>query len=46
MTCQVSDVTTASASMRRLVLLQALVAFGFDAVILAAAVNPMAGLVG
>jgi uncharacterized membrane protein len=46
MTCQVSDVTTASAPMRRLVLLHALVAFGFNAVILAAAVNLAAGLVG
>jgi uncharacterized membrane protein len=46
MTCQVSDVTTASAPMRRLVLLHALVAFGFNTVILAAAVNLAAGLVG
>jgi uncharacterized membrane protein len=46
MTCQVSDVTTSSAPMRRLVLLHALVAFGFNAVILAAAVNLAAGLVG
>ena len=46
MTCQVSDVTTASAPMRRLVLLHALVAFGFNAVILAAAVNLAAGPVG
>jgi uncharacterized membrane protein len=46
MTCQVSDVTTTSATMRQLVLLQALVAFGFNAVILAAAVNLAAGLVG
>jgi uncharacterized membrane protein len=45
MTCQVSDVTTASARMRRLVLLHALVAFGFNTVILAAAVNLAAGLV-
>jgi uncharacterized membrane protein len=45
MTCQVSDVTTASAPMRRLVLLHALVAFGFNAVILAAAVNLAAELV-
>ena len=45
MTCQVSDVTTASAPMRRLVLLHALVAFGFNTVILAAAVNLAAGLV-
>ncbi len=46
MTCQVSDVATASAPMRRLVLPHALVAFGFNAVILAAAVNLAAGLVG
>ena len=46
MTCQVSDVTTASAPMRRLVLLHALLAFGFNAVILAAAVNLAAGLAG
>lgn len=45
MTCQVSDVTTASAPMRRLVLLHGLAAFGFNAVILAAAVNLAAGLV-
>jgi uncharacterized membrane protein len=45
MTCQVSDVTTTSAPMRRLVLLHALAAFGFNAVILAGAVNLAAGLV-
>ena len=45
MTCQVSDVTTTSAPMRRLVLLHALVAFSFNTVILAAAVNLAAGLV-
>jgi uncharacterized membrane protein len=45
MTCQVSDVTTGSAAMRRLVLLHGLVAFVFNAVILAAAVNIAAGIV-
>jgi uncharacterized membrane protein len=45
MTCQVSDVTTSSAAMRRLVLLHGLVAFVFNAVILAAAVNIAAGIV-
>jgi uncharacterized membrane protein len=44
MTCQVSDVTTISAPMRRLVLLHALIAFVFDAVILATAVNLAAEL--
>lgn len=45
MTCQVSDVTTSAAPMRRLVLLHALVAFLFNAVVLAAAVNLAASLV-
>jgi uncharacterized membrane protein len=45
MTCQVSDVTTASAAMRRLVLLHGLVSFLFNAVIVAAAVNVAAGVV-
>ena len=45
MTCQVSDVTTASAAMRRLVLLHGLVSFLFDAVIVGAAVNIAAGVV-
>ncbi len=45
MTCQVSDVTTASAAMRRLVLLHGLVLFLFNAVIVAAAVNIAAGVV-
>jgi uncharacterized membrane protein len=45
MTCQVSDVTTSSAPMRRLVLLHGLVAFVFNTVILAAAVNIAAGIV-
>jgi uncharacterized membrane protein len=43
MTFQVSDVTTDSPAMRRLVLLHSLVAFAFNAVILAAAVNIVAG---
>ncbi|MBS7790237.1 DUF1345 domain-containing protein [Roseococcus sp. SDR] len=43
MTFQVSDVTTSSPAMRRLVLTHGLVAFGFNAVILAAAVNIVAG---
>jgi uncharacterized membrane protein len=45
MTCQVSDVTTSSAAMRRLALLHGLVAFVFNAVILAAAVNIAASIV-
>lgn len=45
MTCQVSDVTTDSAAMRRLVLLHGLVSFLFNAVIVAAAVNIAAGVV-
>ena len=44
-TCQVSDVTTASAAMRRLVLLHGLVSFLLNAVIVAAAVNLAAGVV-
>ena len=43
MTFQVSDVTTSSPAMRRLVLTHGLVSFGFNAVILAAAVNIVAG---
>lgn len=43
MTFQVSDVTTDSPAMRRLVLLHGLVAFAFNAMILAAAVNIVAG---
>jgi uncharacterized membrane protein len=45
MTFQVSDCTTSTAPMRRLVLLHGLVSFLFNAVILAAAVNLAAGLV-
>jgi uncharacterized membrane protein len=45
MTFQVSDCTTQTAAMRRLVLLHGLVSFVFNAVILAAAVNLAAGLV-
>jgi uncharacterized membrane protein len=45
MTCQVSDVTTDSAPMRRLVLLHGLVSFLFNAVIVGAAVNIAAGVV-
>ena len=45
MTCQVSDVTTDSAAMRRLVVLHGLVAFLFNAVIVAAVVNIAAGFV-
>ena len=43
MTCRVSDVTTSSAPVRRAVLLHGLVAFLFNAVTLAAAVNIAAG---
>jgi uncharacterized membrane protein len=42
MTFQVSDVTTDSPAMRRLVMLHGLVAFAFNAVILAATVNIVA----
>jgi len=44
MTFQVSDVTTSTPRMRRLVLLHGLVAFAFNAMILAATVNIVAGL--
>ncbi len=44
MTFQVSDVTTGTPRMRRLVLLHGLVAFAFSAMILAATVNIVAGL--
>lgn len=46
MTAQVSDATTASPAMRRLVLAHALVAFVFNAAVLATAVNLAAGLAG
>lgn len=46
MTAQVSDVTTASVPMRRLVLAHAVVAFVFNVAVLAAAVNLAAGLAG
>ncbi len=46
MTFQVSDATTRTPAIRRLVLLHAAVAFLFNAVILAAAVNLAAGLAG
>jgi uncharacterized membrane protein len=46
MTAQVSDVTTQSAGMRRLVLGHAILAFLFNAVVVAAAVNLAAALVG
>ena len=46
MTFQVSDVTTNTPRMRRFVLLHGLVAFAFNAVILAAAVNMVAGFGG
>ncbi|WP_424137626.1 DUF1345 domain-containing protein [Roseomonas chloroacetimidivorans] len=46
MTAQVSDVTTRSAGMRRLVLGHGLLAFLFNAVVVAAAVNLAAALVG
>ncbi len=46
MTAQVSDVTTSSPAMRRLVLLHGLVSFAFNAVILAVSVNIAASLVG
>lgn len=44
MTLQVSEVTTSTPRMRRLVLLHGLVAFALNAMILAATVNIVAGL--
>lgn len=44
MTFQVSDVTTSTPAMRRIVMIHALIAFGFNAVIIAAAVNSVASL--
>ena len=44
MTFQVSDVTTNTPRMRRLVLVHGLVAFAFNAMILAATVNIVVGL--
>ncbi|WP_431281408.1 DUF1345 domain-containing protein [Humitalea sp. 24SJ18S-53] len=46
MTAQVSDVTTDSPAMRKLVLLHGIIAFAFNVVILAVSVNIAAGLVG
>jgi uncharacterized membrane protein len=46
MTSQVSDVTTASRAMRRLVLAHGLLAFAFNLVVLALAVNVVAGSFG
>ena len=46
MTAQVSDVTTSSAAMRRMVLVHALVAFAFNAAIIGVAVNLLAGSAG
>jgi uncharacterized membrane protein len=45
MTCQVSDVQISSRRIRRLALLHGLIAFGFNAAILALAVNIVANLV-
>ncbi len=44
MTAQVSDVTTSSSAMRRIVLFHAILAFIFNAAVVAAAVNLAAGL--
>ena len=46
MTCQVSDVQTTSGRMRRLTLLQSLLAFGFNTVILALLINTVFSLLG
>lgn len=46
MTAQVSDVTTRSSAMRRLVMAHAVLAYFFNAVVVAAAVNLAAALVG
>ena len=44
MTCQVSDVTVTSREMRRLVLLQGILSFAFNTVILALTINTVSGL--
>jgi uncharacterized membrane protein len=46
MTCQVSDVQTTSHRMRRLTLLQSVLAFGFNTIILALLINTLSSLVG
>jgi uncharacterized membrane protein len=43
MTCQVSDVDISSKALRRLALLQGLLSFGFNTVILAITINAIAG---
>jgi uncharacterized membrane protein len=44
MTCQVSDVQITSHRMRRLTLLQSVLAFGFKTIILALLINTVSGL--
>ena len=46
MTCQVSDVQVTSHRMRRLTLLQSVLAFGFNTIILALLINTVSSLVG
>ena len=46
MTAQVSDVTTSSPGMRRLVLLHGILSFIFNAAVIAGTVNIAAGLAG
>jgi len=44
MTCQVSDVTTNTPAMRRIVLMHGVMAFVFNAAVVAGAVNLVSGL--
>jgi uncharacterized membrane protein len=46
MTCQVSDVQITSHRMRRLTLLQSVLAFGFNTIILALLINTVSSLLG
>ena len=46
MTAQVSDVTTGTAAMRRVVMIHGVIAFFFNTAVLALGVNLAAGLVG
>ena len=46
MTCQVSDVQITSHPMRRLTLLQSVLAFGFNTIILALLINTVSGFLG
>ena len=46
MTCQVSDVQITSQRMRQLALLQSVLAFGFNTIILALLINSVSSLLG